>query len=664
MAEIIDLNINIGANTTDFEGSLQKAQNLLRQFEAALKKATNVGEINYLNTQIKNLNGTITSLNQKMNTVGRPTADATNALSNLSRVAQDAPYGFIGIANNLNPLLESFQRLSKESGSSTQALKSMAAGLVGPAGIGLALGVVSSLAVTFSSEISAFFKGPTEKLKTFREELNKLNQDIYKIVGEAQSNRTIGLNLVNLITGGTSTQQEESLKQLKSLYSNNAAIKAATIETDKAFLVHLVNVAAIQEDAAGKEKNTQQVLSAAYAERAKLLAEQKNQIGVLKPIITESTGIGDFGGKVISVESQKSALINKNKPLLDTLDGIIASAKAKNLELNNTLTGIETPDGKGGNERDKKDPFAEITKDFDKSLKAQQTLRTKGIIDQKTYLDNTYKIYEDYINKLAELNTTQATNKIENLLPKFDKMTLERNAKEIKDGIQNALSTNKESGIEIPIDNFAINQKNLEKEKNKMETFLLGIKEKKVSDKYKKEQDDLDELTKSYESFANSVANFGGNIAQTLFQPLQEGETVLDNLSRLFKQLAADILAATIRAVIFEAIMASLDIASGGAATAGKAGGGFVKKLLGLADGGLVTGPTLAMIGEGSESEAVLPLSKLGNVMQSSFNAGSMSGNSGSQGGSVAVLRGQDLLIALNRTQRASALKGQNISLA
>jgi hypothetical protein len=70
------------------------------------------------------------------------------------------------------------------------------------------------------------------------------------------------------------------------------------------------------------------------------------------------------------------------------------------------------------------------------------------------------------------------------------------------------------------------------------------------------------------------------------------------------------------------------------------------------------------MIGEGSESEAVLPLSKLGNVMQSSFNAGSMSGYSGGQGGGVAVLRGQDLLIALNRTQRASALKGQNISLA
>ena len=101
-----------------------------------------------MNTQIKGLQGTISGIKNQMSSVAKPTADATNALSNLSRVAQDAPYGFIGIANNLNPLLESFQRLKDQSGSSSTALKAMVAVLTGPAGIGLALGVVSSLAVT------------------------------------------------------------------------------------------------------------------------------------------------------------------------------------------------------------------------------------------------------------------------------------------------------------------------------------------------------------------------------------------------------------------------------------------------------------------------------------------------------------------------------------
>ena len=64
------------------------------------------------------------------------TDQATQALVNLSRVAQDAPYGFIGIANNLNPLLESFQRLNtsaKDTGTSLG--KELKNALIGPAGI-------------------------------------------------------------------------------------------------------------------------------------------------------------------------------------------------------------------------------------------------------------------------------------------------------------------------------------------------------------------------------------------------------------------------------------------------------------------------------------------------------------------------------------------------
>jgi SLT domain-containing protein len=46
--------------------------------------------------------------------------------------------------------------------------------------------------------------------------------------------------------------------------------------------------------------------------------------------------------------------------------------------------------------------------------------------------------------------------------------------------------------------------------------------------------------------------------------------------------------------------------------------GGFVSKvggkIAGLAEGGIVTKPTLAMVGEGGEPEAVIPLSKMGQM--------------------------------------------------
>lgn len=48
-----------------------------------------------------------------------------------------------------------------------------------------------------------------------------------------------------------------------------------------------------------------------------------------------------------------------------------------------------------------------------------------------------------------------------------------------------------------------------------------------------------------------------------------------------------------------------------------------------LAEGGVATGPTLAMIGEGAESEAVLPLSKLDSLLSSAASSGYAGGGGG-----------------------------------
>ena len=61
-----------------------------------------------------------------------------------------------------------------------------------------------------------------------------------------------------------------------------------------------------------------------------------------------------------------------------------------------------------------------------------------------------------------------------------------------------------------------------------------------------------------------------------------------------------------------------------------------------LAEGGIVTGPTLALIGEGRESEAVIPLSKLPQI-------------AGGAGGAVEVygrLSGQDILLSSEKAGR------------
>lgn len=86
---------------------------------------------------------------------------------------------------------------------------------------------------------------------------------------------------------------------------------------------------------------------------------------------------------------------------------------------------------------------------------------------------------------------------------------------------------------------------------------------------------------------------------------------------------------------------------SGGGATAGN--------IPAFANGGIISGPTMGLMGEypGAKSnpEVVAPLDKLKDML------------GGGQSGTF-LLRGQDLLLSVNRAQKASNLKGQTISLA
>jgi hypothetical protein len=73
-----------------------------------------------------------------------------------------------------------------------------------------------------------------------------------------------------------------------------------------------------------------------------------------------------------------------------------------------------------------------------------------------------------------------------------------------------------------------------------------------------------------------------------------------------------------------------------------------------FASGGIISGPTMGLMGEypgaSSNPEVVAPLDKLKDML-------------GGGGGGTFVLRGQDLLLSVNRAQKASNIKGQNIIL-
>ena len=108
------LQIIIGADTAPLQQGLNAATKAVDAFDKNVKK-------------------TVTSSGQ-----------ATLALSNLGRVASDAPFGFIAIANNIEPLIQSFQSLGKTSGGVGGALKALGGSLLGAGGLLFGFSLLSS----------------------------------------------------------------------------------------------------------------------------------------------------------------------------------------------------------------------------------------------------------------------------------------------------------------------------------------------------------------------------------------------------------------------------------------------------------------------------------------------------------------------------------------
>ena len=86
-----------------------------------------------------------------------------------------------------------------------------------------------------------------------------------------------------------------------------------------------------------------------------------------------------------------------------------------------------------------------------------------------------------------------------------------------------------------------------------------------------------------------------------------------------------------------------------------------------LAEGGITNGATLAMIGEGKEQEAVLPLSKLASLMggfgingMQSARGGNMSAMAGGSGIEVGQIRldGNVIVAAIKRTFKYNGSSG------
>ncbi|HTE24950.1 hypothetical protein [Flavitalea sp.] len=321
--------------------SLDQLQAKLADIRTKLQSNTDPLLFSKLRSEAARTQTAISALDKSVGTAGkglggiRPGANqAGTALQNLGRVAQDAPFGFIGIQNNINPLLESFQRLKTESGSSAGALKALGSSLLGAGGVGLGLSLVTGLITvavqkygSLSNAINVVF-GLTSNLEQANRDLAKSMSDgAASVAGEVATIQSLVSIAQNKALADSTRQQ--ALDKLNTEYDKYLPkLTLENIETEKVnesvkkLTNSLVRQAQIKglEDLISKEtaKQAEEYIKVLdqVANKGSLLSQVFNDLISPVPGFSQKKALFDFSQTFDKSEKRASFLTDTLKNLL------------------------------------------------------------------------------------------------------------------------------------------------------------------------------------------------------------------------------------------------------------------------------------------------------------------------------------------------------------
>ena len=221
---------NASGSFIDFSRSIGELETKLKAFQNGVKNATNPQSIARLNSAIEVTKGKIADL-AKFNQSGgvslqkfsKGADQAGFALTNLGRLTQDAPFGFIGIQNNIPPLIESFQRLKQTTGTTGGALKALGSSLVGSGGLLFGVSLVTSALTVLAQNPEQvagalnYLAGVTDKTT---ESQKKYNEAINESLGSAKVEISNLESLISIARNETLSRNArlEALKKVKAEY--------------------------------------------------------------------------------------------------------------------------------------------------------------------------------------------------------------------------------------------------------------------------------------------------------------------------------------------------------------------------------------------------------------------------------------------------------------
>jgi hypothetical protein len=592
------LRLDIVADSAQAKAELQKLNNQLAIFERAVKKSTDPAQIQYLNKNIEFLRGNIqtaTTANQKF---AQGSNQAAFALTNLGRIAQDAPFGFIGIQNNLNPMLESFQRLQQTTGSVGGALKAMASSLIGPAGLGLALSVGGAALLMFGDRL---FK-TDNAAKQAAESMGKLRDSAAKELVQFKK-----LTIVAADANIPLVQRKQAVEDLQKNYP-----------------AYLGNLS--QEDIlAGKIGNAYDQITNALRAKIALQAAEERVIPLIKQQLELAEKIANADKQI---ELAKKDKINTTEADIRAQQEF-ARATGKGAV---TLSGSIQAQGKAA-----------------KVLKDELTPAYNELNNQINKVFNTMKPFIEASNGLNE---------------EYDKQ--KNKVTELKDEVANYikellyLRTIQKQGMRDVSARPVLAGDYSNPEVNISQDMVARTLATQQATKTQLDYANALRLTTMNEEAAAAMTNVAMSAFNSLGRAMLMGQDIGEALGNTFKRLVVDLTAMVARALIFKAILKSLELGATGGASAATGGGGFfgfLKGLMGFADGGIASGPKSGYPVMLHGTEAVLNPKQFKNLTSNMMNIGAARGGGMMNVQVEGILRGQDIVLQRTRAERALGLR-------
>ena len=345
------LEIQIGADSSDLQKKIKEAEFNLKELSKVKIEQIKLG----LDT--KEINGNIASVKKSLNDLKTASKDSGNAIAGMtpqvanggnalmqfSRIAQDAPYGIIGIGNNLTATAEAFGYLKQQTGSTGGALKALAGSIMGTGGILLAVSLVTT-AFTYMAQngltVGDVYDKLTGKFDNAKKALTDLAVEAAKTAGTEISSLK---SLVSVAQNDTKSREDRliAVRKLQDMYpayfgnlSTETILNSnltGVVNQLSGALKERARAAALSGKAgelASKELGIQEKLRDTYQEVFKLLGAKTSAEQL----------------KIISkLNSGNLELSRKQLDMLGTIDGFkMWSLKRSYSDLRSELVGINS----------------------------------------------------------------------------------------------------------------------------------------------------------------------------------------------------------------------------------------------------------------------------------------------------------------------------------